>query len=286
MHMLIPTIPHNSQPSSHNGPAICGTGSTMSVSALPPIVERDGADFFFSPQPSLLVAEHAGYNLVLASILEQVARNIPYLYKDAASDPPLRKVDPPQFRPTWVPEVSHHASGLRLRLTTAGFHSRRPKGFAWFHFFPRSVGFGPTASSANGAFTIVPSMLCHRQAIPSISSYSASPLRHRRTKTPFRFHSKKYWWMELALPNTAFGSAFHWHPVRRTYMMPSKTLWGSMGLRPPPGRRKYFFRFFRLCCGINGSTRFQSSSDTVHAFTALMENLYHDTFWRSTIIYG
>ena len=283
--MLIPVIPHNSRTSSHTEPTTFEIGSTMSGFALPPIFEHESVDFFSSPQSLLPFDERGQYTLVLASISVQAALHTPYPRKDAALDPPL-KVDPPQFHPTWVPTISHHASGLRLRLTTAGFHSRRPKDFVWSHFFPRSVGFGPTVSRANGAFTMVPSTLCHRQAIPSISSYSARPLRQRRTKTPFRFHSKKYWWIELELPNTSFGSAFHWHPVRRTYTMAAKTLWGSMGLRPPPDRRKYFFRFFLLCFGISDSTRFQSSSDTVHAFIALMENVYHETFWRSIFIYG
>jgi hypothetical protein len=119
-------------------------------------------------------------------------------------------------------------------------------------------------------------MLCHRQAIPSISSYSASPLRQRRTKTPSRFHSKKYLWTELALPNTSSGKAFHWHPVRRTYTMAAKTLRGAMGFRPPPGRRRYFRFFLRLRLGIRGSTRFHSSSDTVHDLIALMAYVYHE----------
>jgi len=284
--MLTPTILRNCQPSSHTEPTTFGIGSTRTAFALPPIAEHDNVDFFSSRQSLLPSVEHEGYTLALAWILERVAPNTPYPHKDVASDLPPRKVDPPLFRPTWVPAVSHHASELRLRLTTAGLHSRRPKGFAWSHFFPRSVGFGPTASSANGAFTIAPSTLCHRQAIPSISSYSANPLRQRRTNTFFRFHSQKYLWMELELPNTSLGSAFHWQPVRRTYTMASKTFRGSMGLRPPPGRRRYFFAFKRLYLGISGSTRFQSSPDTVHDFTALMADVYHETLHRSIIIYG
>jgi len=284
--MLIPTIPHNWLLSSHTEPATCGIDSTRSLSALRPIGGHDSVDFFSSPQFLLPFAEHEEYTLVLASIPERAALNTPYPHKDAVSDPPARKADPPQFHPKWVPVVSRHVSGLRLRLTTAGFHSRRPKGFAWSHFFPRSVGFGPTASNANGAFTIAPSILCQRQAIPSISSYSASPLRQRRTKIPFRFHSKKYLWMELGLPKISLGRAFHWHPVRRTYMIASKTLRGAIGFRPPPGRRKYFFLFSRFCFGINNSTRCQSSSDTVHDFIPLMDDVYHELFLRSIIIYG
>jgi len=284
--MLTPTIPRNWRSSSHTEQAAFGIDSTKSAPAPPPIAAHDASDFFFSPEPLLPFAEHEGHTPALAWILEPVDLHTLYPYKDVASGPPLQKADPPRFRPTWVPTVSHHVSGLRLRLMTAGFHSRRPKGFAWSHFFPRSVGFGPTASNANGAFTIAPSILCQRQAIPSISSYSASPLRQRRTKTPFRFHSKKYLWMELELPNTSLGRAFHWHPVRRTYTIASKTLLGAIGLRPPPGRRKYFFLFSLFCFGINDSTRCQSSSDTVHDFIPLMENVYHELFLRSTIIYG
>jgi len=284
--MLIPAIPHDWRSFSHIEPATCGIGSTMSLSALPPIAEHGSVDFFSSPPFPLPFAEHEEYSLVLASILERAAPNTLYPRRDAASAPPPRKADPPQLHPKWAPEISHHVSGLRLRLTTAGFHSRRPKGFAWSHFFPRSVGFGPTPSNANGALTIAPSILCQRQAIPSISSYSASPLRQRCTKTPFCFHSKKYLWMELGLPNTSLGRAFHWHPVRRTYTIASNTLRGSMGLRPPPGRRKYFFFFSRFCFGINDSTLCQSSSDTVHDFIPLMEIVYHGQFLRSTIIYG
>jgi len=284
--MLAPANPHNWQSSFHTERATFGIDSTKSASVPPPIAAHDALDFFFSPQSLLPFAGHEEHTLALAWIPEQVDLHTPYPQRDAVSALPLQKAGPPRFRPTWVPAVLHHASGLRSRLTTAGLHSRRPKGFAWSHFFPRSVGFGPAVSSANGALTIAPSTLCHRQAIPSMSSYSASPLRQRRTNTFFRFHSKKYLWIELGLPYTSLGSAFHWQPVRSTYIMPSKTLRGSMDFRPPPGRRRYFFAFRRLCFGIRGSTRFQSSFDTVHDFIAPMAGLYHQTFERSNIIYG
>jgi len=284
--MLTPIIPHNWKLSSHTGPVAFGIDSTMNALVPPPTVEHDIVDSFSSPQFLLPFVEHEEYSLALESIPEQVAPYTPYPNKDAASDPSARKVDLSQFHPASVPAISHRASVPRLRLTTAGFHSRRPKDFVLSHFFPRSVGFGPAASNANGALTMVPSILCHRHAIPSISSYSARPLRQRRTNTPFRFHSKKYLWIELELPNTSFGSAFHWHPVRRTYAMPANTLRGSIGFRPPPGRRKYFFFFSRFCFGINDSTRSQSSSDTVHDFIPLMVNIYHEAVLRSIFIYG
>ena len=51
--------------------------------------------------------------------------------------------------------------------------------------FPlRSVGLGPTLCCASGAFIIAPSMLCHRQAMPSNASYPASPDFHSASKPP------------------------------------------------------------------------------------------------------
>jgi hypothetical protein len=82
--------------------------------------------------------------------------------------------------------------------------------------------------------------------------------------------------MELALPNSFWGNAFHWHPVRNTKTIPSNTLRGSIALRPPPGRRRYFRFLNRFRLGISGSTRFHSSSDTVHDLMALMAYLYHE----------
>jgi hypothetical protein len=169
-----------------------------------------------------------------------------------------------------APEASRRAHSRRRRLSTTGFHLRRRAGCAGSLFFPRSVGFGPTASNANGAFTMEPSMLCQAQAIPSMSSYSARLLRHRRTKNPARFQSRKYLWMELALPNCSLGKAFHWHPVRSTYTMPANIFRAGRGFRPPPGFRRYLRPRSRWRCGISGSTLAHSSSDTVHDLPDLL----------------
>src|SRR5207249_3649361 len=108
-------------------------------------------------------------------------------------------------------------------------------------------------------------MLCHRQAMPSISSYSANPACHSATKNPALSHSRNRLWMALALPKRSLGSAFHWQPVRNTYTMASNTTRASLGLRPPPGLRANFRRVGRPGrCGINGSTRSQNASDTTH----------------------
>jgi hypothetical protein len=126
-------------------------------------------------------------------------------------------------------------------------------------------------------------MLCQAQAIPSIASYSASPLRHSRTKTPRFFHSKKYLCTELALPYRSLGNAFHWHPVRNTYTIPANIFRESIGLRPPPGRRLYFRPFSRFRRGINGAAFSQRASDTSQEYVMLMQEGYHCASGNATI---
>ncbi len=278
--MLIPITLRNLQPVFQTGPVICETDSTTNALARPPICEHDiEGSFSWLSLPRPVVAR-AECNASLESIVARVALHNLYPHTNVvvARLSPKAAQLPNDLRS--APVRPRHVGVPRSRLTTAGFHCRRPGDFAWSRFFPLSVGFAPTVSSAKGAFTIAPSMLCHDQAIPSISSYSASPLRQRRTNTPWRFHSKKYWWMELALPNSSWGNAFHWHPVRNTKTMPANTLRASMGLRPPPGRRRYFRFFARFRLGISGSTRFHSSSDTVHDLMALIAYLYHERFFN------
>ncbi len=275
MHMLIPIRPHKPGPFFHNEPTASGNDSTKNGSAPPPNGVHGNGDFF-SWMPSLLpVAECAEHNSSPESFPPPAPPRRPCPRINAAAEPLSQPAARSPYHPTSALTTSHHVAGPRSRLTTAGFQSRRREGFAWSHFFPRSVGFGPTVSNAKGAFTTAPSMLCHDQAIPSISSYSASPFRHRRENIPFRFHSKKYLWIELALPNSFFGNAFHWQPVRSTKTIPSKTLRGSMGLRPPPGRRRYRRFFLRFRFVMSDLTRSQSSSDTAHDRIALMASIYH-----------
>ena len=270
MHMLIPISPHNQQLSFQSEPTAFGSDSAKSGSAQLPTGERDSGDFFSWTSILPPVGECAEYSSSPESISRPVPQHTPCPHINAASEHLSRMVARSPFRPTLAPITLRHVAEPRSRLTTAGFQSRRREDFAWSHFFPRSVGFGPTVSKARGAFTTAPSMLCHDHAMPSISSYSASPFRQRRENTPFRFQSKKYLWIELALPNSFIGKAFHWQPVRSTKIMPSKTLRGSMGLRPPPGRWRYRRFFLRFCFGMSGLTRSHSSLDTVHDLTALM----------------
>ena len=274
--MLIPIIPHNLQQVFQIGRAICDSDSARNALAQPPIgVNGIAASSSWPPLPHPVVS-HAEYSSFQGSIPGPVVLHIPCPHIDAPWAHPFLKAAQLPLDLKSTPVTPHHASVPRLRLTTAGFHCRRQGDFAWSHFFPRSVGFAPTASRAKGAFTIAPSILCQDHAMPSISSYSASPFRQRRTKTPCRFHSKKYLWTELALPNSLFGKAFHWHPVRSTKVIASNTFRGSIRFRPPPGRRRYFRFFFRFRVGMRGSIRLHNSSDTVHDLMALMAFHYHD----------
>jgi hypothetical protein len=206
-------------------------------------------------------------------------QHIPCQRIDAAWGPSFPAAVLLKCDPESVSGALRHAFGLRSRPGIAGFHTRRREDFACSHFFPRSVGLGPTDSWASGAFTMAPSMLCQDQAIPSISSYSAKPLRQSFTNTPFFFHSRKYLWTELALPNSPFGKAFHWHPVRKTYTMAESTFRGSMAFRPAPARRRYFRPLSRLGFGISGSARSQNSSEIVHDFNVFMD-------WKHSTKYG
>ena len=162
--MLIPIIPRNLQPAFHIGPIISDTDSATNVPARPPIGEHDiEGSFSWLSLPHPVVAR-AECNASLASIPVQVALHILYRHTNAAVVCRFPKAArlPSDLRS--APARPHHVGVLRSRLTTAGFHSRRPGDFAWSRFFPLSVGFAPTASSAKGAFTMAPSILCQDQA--------------------------------------------------------------------------------------------------------------------------
>ena len=264
------TNPRNSRLFSQTAPAACGNDSARSACVRRPNDALGLAGCVSSLRLPLLGAEHAARNAGLQLPSGLVPQHNPHQGIGFRAEVPAPVAVPPRSDPTSVPEVSRRGRWRRWRLLTAGFHVRRRADCACSLFFPRSVGFGPTASCAKGALTIPPSRLCHCQAIPSMSSYSASPLRHRRTNTPFCDQSRKYLWMELALPKRSSGKAFHWQPVRNTYTIPSKTSRGSSGGRPPPGLRRYLRLPSRFGFGMTGSTSAHSSSDTVHDRIALM----------------
>lgn len=281
------TTLRDSMPSSQTEQATFGSGLATRASVRPPIGEPGSVGSFSWLAPFVLFDEHGECNAVVPSLAKQVRLCNPCLRISVVSEPSSPEAVSPQCDRGSVPRASHHAFGPRSRLGREGFHVRRRERFVSSHFFPRSVGFGPTASRAIGALTMAPSMLCHDHAIPSISSYSANPLRQSFTKTPFFFHSRKYLCTELALPNSDLGNAFHWHPVRKTYTMPSSTLRGSMGFRPPPGRRKYLRFVCRRGFERSGLAFSQKSSEIVHDLMAFMKHSYTTriAIWQS-FIYG
>lgn len=258
----------NCRPVSQTAPAASETDSPRSGRIRRPIFAPGASDH--ASLPSLLprAGGHAECNDDASLSPQPVCPHNPCPRTDAGLD---LWDDASRLKPTLPQAASHRVDWPRSRLMTAGFHGRRRGSCVSYHFFPRSVGFGPTASCASGALTIVPSMLCQDQAIPSISSYSAKPRRHIFTKTPHRCHCRKYLCTELAAPY-CLGRAFHWHPVRRTYTIPSKTLRGGIGFRPPPGRRLYFRPGILLGRGIKEAMRFHRISDTVHDLIAAMNN--------------
>jgi hypothetical protein len=287
MHKPTLTMLRDSMSSSQTGQAVSDNGLATRASVRPPIGEPDSVGSFSWLALLRLSVEHAECNAVLPSLPKPVHLNNPCLRIGAVSGFSSPQACSPQYDPASVPRASHHAFGPRSRLGIAGFHVRRRERFALSHFFPRSVGFGPTASRAIGAFTMAPSMLCQDHAIPSISSYSAKPLRQSFTKTPFFFQSRKYLCTELALPNSDLGKAFHWHPVRKIYTIASSTLRGSMGFRPPPGRRKYLRFISRRGFEMSGLAFSQNSSEIVHDLMAFMKHSYttRTAIWQA-FIYG
>ena len=272
--MQFPVRLRNYQRVFHIVPVACGIGLPKSGFARQPSVSLDSMGCVSWREPPHRVGERGEDRVSSLSSLQVFLRS-PYLCTGAER---WTWGDGQPQRPALVPRVSRHAAALRLRRATAGFHKRLRVSCVSSPFFPRSVGFGPTASSAKGAFTIVPSMLCHDHAIPSISSYSAKARRHILTNTPCRFHSKKYWCTELALPYS-FGKAFHWQPVRRTYTIASNIRRGAMGLRPPPERLLYLRLFSRLRFGISGAARSHKASDTVHDLSVLMHRNIANPFY-------
>jgi hypothetical protein len=274
--------------SSRNARVVSEIGSTRNAFSRQPIGAPCNGGCASWPGPLRLFAGHGECSIETQWLSGLAYPYIPCRHIDAASEPSSLLAAPPKCGPRSAPEASRHAFAPRSRPGIAGFHARRRECFSWSHFFPRSVGFGPTDSCARGAFTMAPSMLCQDHTIPSISSYSAKPLRQSFTKKPFLFHSMKYLWTELALPNSSFGKAFHWHPVRKTYTMAESTFRGSMAFRPAPVRRRYL-RLLSRCLGfgISGSARCQNSSDIVHDLKAFMAWKHNRTTpVMQEIIYG
>jgi len=108
---------------------------------------------------------------------------------------------------------------------------------------------------------IAPSMLSQAQFSPFVWSYSASPARQSRRKTPARTHAWKRSCAVELLQIPVADSAFHWQPVRRTKKIPSMHARSDARGRPPPNR----WVFFRA--GSSGSI-FRQSSSGIRKFLA------------------
>ncbi len=184
--MLTPIGPHNYPPFFQSEPTASENDSARNGSVPLPTCALDNEDFFSLSLSLPLAGECAEYNPSPVWLLQPGFLHRPCLHINAASELPSPMADQLPYGPGFPPITSHHVSERRSRLTTAGFHSRRREDFAWSHFFPRSVGFGPTVSKARGAFTTAPSMLCHDHTIPSISSYSTNPFHQRQKNTSVR----------------------------------------------------------------------------------------------------
>jgi hypothetical protein len=131
--------------------------------------------------------------------------------------------------------------GLALfKASEIGIRFPRRAGLVSSKYFPRVIGLRPTGCCAKRAIIIVPLMLRPLEVIPSLSSFWGSPLRQTRVNAPCRFHSRKYLWIEPALPVSLLGKTIHWHPVYNRKNVLSKNLHASRALRPPLVCRKYF----------------------------------------------
>ena len=189
-----------------------------------------------------------------------VSQNTPYPSRDSLLSLAVSRIQ--CFESEARQELENHVYSLLLRIWIEGCHSRRIWDVFWFHFFPLSVGFGPTDSVARGAFTDEESALCHSQEIPSSSSSSAIPFFQSFPNNQASIHSKKYRWIELGLPNCSFGIAFHWIPVRSTNTIPENTVRASIDFLHHPDLRIYFWPGFLFLRGIRGATFSQRASDT------------------------
>ena len=194
-------------------------------------------DFLFSLGVLRLASVHAVCTQPNELAFLSLRHNIRQQRKDSLGSLPL--FENLFFVPALPSIGSRHACWPRSRRSTTGRHALRQEYGALFHFFPRSVGFGPTDSCASGALTMLPSIACHSHAMPSISSNSDRPRCHNSRKKPWLSHILKYAWIELGLPKTSLGNAFHCMPVRNTYTMAEKTIRKSRGFLPPPALRLY-----------------------------------------------
>lgn len=147
-----------------------GTYSTMNGRLRPPIAVLCGSDFALYSSFLRHGLQYGGYTLLTPLFPALAHRDSLYLHTNAGAYPLLVQAAQPRWTLVLVLTVKHHAFGLLLPLRLWVRLSRRRGGVACSHFFPRSVGLGPTDSLANGAFVMQPSMLSQVQLMPCNSS--------------------------------------------------------------------------------------------------------------------
>jgi hypothetical protein len=143
-------------------------------------------------------------------------------------------------RPRWH---QAQASNLRNIMPVGPGHDERQRDATTVHqqmalapiFFPDPLDSVPRFPDASGAFIIAPSMLCHRQAMPSNSSYSARPNFHKRFKDSGFLPLQKAGMNRTGATVTFSGKrlplAAGSQNETRYLQIPRR---GSLGLRPPP----------------------------------------------------
>jgi len=155
---------------SQTGSITYENGLTTNGRLLLPNVEPCGLDF----APCFPFPLH-GFVCEVYSPLAQLSpmrarRDSPYQHKDAEAYPKWVPVVLQQWTAKPASVEKHHAFGRLLSQVILERLFRQRGRDACSHFFPRSVGLGPTDSFASGALVMQPSILSQLQSMPFSSS--------------------------------------------------------------------------------------------------------------------
>jgi hypothetical protein len=160
--------PSSSEHTSQSERGACETGSTKRRS-LPRPSAAPACLLVVRTSPRA-VHECEGCTAALPLVGAPPDPRTPRRHTDAAGGSHRLADVPLQWHPRSLPRASHRAYSLQTAQQTAAGRARQRADCASSPFFPRSVGFRPTASSANGALMRLPSILCHSQPMPSSSA--------------------------------------------------------------------------------------------------------------------
>jgi hypothetical protein len=184
MHTPVPIMLPNFRRVYQMGPTVFGIDLTMNASSPLHICASRIEDSSFWPSPSRPAVVYTKNSLCFASIPQQDSPHAFFSNRDIAAVLSSQMTFELLHGPRSASATPHHVSLPCLRPTTAGFHSRRRGDFVWSHFSPDLLDSLQWPSETKGAFTVTPLLLCWNQAMLSISSHSANPLRGSREKTP------------------------------------------------------------------------------------------------------